>query len=193
MRRRTFDTLMSLGGLVMTVVLLMAGALLFVGYGFANSNVTNQLKAQNIYFPQADNPQMEDPRIGPFIKQYAGEQVVTGKQAEAYATHYIGVHLADVADGKTYSEVSTLSRANPDDATLAGQVQTLFRGETLRGLLLTTYAFWQVGQIALWASMAAFALAGVMGILTILGFRHRRRVPAEVELLAPPREMAEAI
>lgn len=193
MKRRTFDTLMSLGGLVMTVVLLLAGALLFVGYSFADGNVADQLKAQNIYFPQADNPQMEDPRIGPFIKQYAGEQVVTGKQAEVYATHYIGVHLADVADGKTYSEVSTLSRANPEDATLAAQVQTLFRGETLRGLLLTTYAFWQVGQIALWASIAAFALAGVMAILTILGFRHRRHVAAEAEILAPPLEMAKAV
>ncbi|HVL91036.1 MAG TPA: hypothetical protein VM841_12455 [Actinomycetota bacterium] len=193
MRRRTFDTLMSLGGLAMTMVLLIAGSLLFVGYTYANNTVTSQLKAQSIFFPAADNPQMQDPRIGPFVAPYAGEQVVTGRQAEVYANHFIGVHLEDVAEGKTYSEVSTLSRANPDDATLAGQVQTLFRGETLRGVLLTAYAFWQLGQIALWGSIASFALAIVMATLTVLGFWHRRRVAPEEEILAPPRGLAEAV
>lgn len=193
MRRRTFDTLMATGGLVMTLVLLVAGGLLFVGYNFANSNVQDNLKAQNIFFPKADNPQMEDPRIGPFVKQYAGQQVVTGTHAEAYANHYIAVHLEDVNEGKTYAETSTQSRANPDDAKLAAAVQTLFRGETLRGLLLNAYAFWKLGQIALIAAIASFALAGAMGILTILGFWHRKRVPADAEFLAPPIEMAKAV
>ncbi|HEX9697580.1 MAG TPA: hypothetical protein VGB64_14860 [Actinomycetota bacterium] len=193
MRRRTFDTLMATGGLVMTLVLLVAGALLFVGYDFANSNVEDNLKAQNIFFPKADNPQMEDPRIGPFIKQYAGQQVVTGAQAEAYANHYIAVHLEDVNEGKTYAETSTQSRANPDNAELSAAVQTLFRGETLRGLLLNAYAFWKLGQIALLASVAAFATAALMGLLTVLGFWHRTRVPADQEILAPPIKMAQAV
>lgn len=185
MRRRTFDTLMSMGGLVLTIVLLIAGGLLLVGHNFADDNVTKQLTEQKIFFPKADNEQLKDPAIGPYIKKYAGRQLTTGEQAEAYANHYIAVHLDAVADGKTYSEVSTLSRANPDDAKLAGQVQTLFRGETLRGLLLNAYAFWKVGQIALWAAWAAFGMALVMGILTILGFRHLRRVEPDEEILAP--------
>lgn len=193
MRRRTFDTLMATGGLVMTVVLLVAGGLLFVGYSFANTNVQNQLEAQNIYFPEADNPQMDDPRIGPFIRQYAGQQLITGRQAEVYANHYIGAHLADVADGKTYAEVSTLSRANPDDAALAGQVQTLFRGETLRGLLLTSYAFWQLGQIALIAGIASIGLAAAMAILTVLGFWHRKKVAPDELILAPKIDLAKAV
>jgi hypothetical protein len=185
MKRRTFDTLMSTAGIVLTVVMIVAGALLFWAYGFANSNVHDQLAQQKIFFPTADNPQMKDPRIGPYLKQYAGKQLVDGAQAEAFANHYIAVHLAEVADGKTYSEVSTLSRAKPDDAALAGQVQTLFRGETLRGLLLNGYAFWKMGQLAKLGGIVAFAVGALMGILSILGFWHRGRVSEEEELLAP--------
>ena len=185
MRRRTFDTLMTTGGAVITVVLLVAGALLFVGYSFANSNVRTQLVQQKIFMPKAGDPQLKESAIGPYISKYAGQQVVTGAQAEAYANHYIAVHLEAVNNGKTYSETSAESRANPNDAALAGKVQTLFRGETLRGLLLQAYAFWKIGQIALIASIAAFATAAAMGILTILGFVHLRRVDPVEEFLAP--------
>ncbi|HEX9774381.1 MAG TPA: hypothetical protein VGB83_02205 [Actinomycetota bacterium] len=185
MRRRTFDILMSAGGLVLTIALVVAGALLMVGYNFASTNVTNELTAQNIFFPPAGSEALASDEIGPYLNKYAGQQLTTGEQAKAYADHFIGVHLKDVADGKTYAEVSTLSRANPDDAVLAGQVQTLFRGETLRGLLLNAYAFWQFGQIAKIAGIASFGLAGVMAILTILGFWHLRRVAPEEEVLAP--------
>ncbi|HJR19950.1 MAG TPA: hypothetical protein VJ922_09570 [Actinomycetota bacterium] len=205
MRRRTFDTLMSTGGVVLTIVLLVAGALLMVGYNFANDNVKQQLSAQKIFFPQADSEGLKDPRIGPFIKQYAGQQLTTGAQAEAYANHYIGVHIADSADGKTYAEmgavqtglrgdIATAKAANDTAKVTALEAQlaeasstrdTIFKGETLRGLLLNAYAFWKVGQIAFLAAIAAFAMAGVMGILSILGFWHLRRVPVEEELLAP--------
>ena len=205
MRRRTFDTLMSTAGVAITIVLVVAGALLFVGYNFANSNVTDQLSAQKIFFPKADNEQLKDPRIGPFIKQYAGMQLTTGAQAEAYANHYIGVHIADSAEGKTYAELGDVQRGLRGDiatakaandtakvAALEAQLaevtttrDTVFKGETLRGLLLNAYAFWKVGQIAFIAAIASFAAGGVMGILSILGFWHLRRVPVEEELLAP--------
>ena len=183
MRRRTFDTLMSAGGVVVTIVLVVAGVLLFVGYDFANSNVRDQLVEQRITMPSGKA--IEDPQIKPFLAKYAGQRMQNGAQAEAYANHYIAVHLRATAGGKTYSEVSTLSRANPTDAALAGQVQTLFRGETLRGLLLNAYAFWKMGQIALLASIASFALAAVMAVLSVLGFWHLRKVPASKEFLAP--------
>jgi len=185
MRRRTFDTLMSTGGAVITVILLVAGALLFVGYSFANNNVKTQLAEQKISFPAKGDPQLKEAEIGPFLSKYAGQQLTTGAQAEAYANHYIAVHLKAVNNGKTYSETSAESRANPNDAALAGKVQTLFRGETLRGLLLQAYAFWKIGQIALVASIGAFVAAAMMGVLTILGFWHLRRVSPAEEVFAP--------
>ena len=183
MRRRTFDSLMTAGGLVTTIVLAVAGVLLFVGYSFANGNVRTQLSQQHITMPAG--PAIADPAIKPYLQKYAGQPMTNGAQAEAYANHFIAVHLKEVAGGKTYSEVSTLARANPTDATLQGQVQTLFRGETLRGLLLDAYAFWKVGQIALIAGVAAFAAAAAMALLTILGFWHLRKVSPTEELLAP--------
>jgi hypothetical protein len=192
MRRRTFDLLMSLGGLVLTVVLIVAGSLLMVGWRFAESNVHDRLAAQRIFFPPEGSEALASPEIGPYLNQYAGQQLLNGEQAVAYADHFIAVHLKEVADGKTYSEVSTLARENPDDPELASQVDTLFRGTMLRGVLLDAYAFWTFGRIALLAGIVAFAFAGVMAILTILGFWHLRRVSPTEELLAPARELQHA-
>lgn len=182
MPRRTFDLLVSWVGALLTVALLGVGILAFWGYSFANDNVVSQLKAQNIYFPPPGSEALKPANIGPYLNKYAGKQLTTGEQARAYADHFIGVHLKDVADGKTYAEVSTLSRANPKDTVLAGQVQTLFRGETLKGLLLQAYAFWQIGQLAKIGAIAAFALAGIMGLMTGLGFWHLRKVAPEEEI-----------
>src|SRR5262245_7800407 len=187
MRRRTFDLLVSSTGIVLTIVLLVAGGLLYWGYSFANSSVHDQLAAQRIFFPPKGSQALAAPEIGRYLNQYAGQQLVNGAQAQAYADHFIAVHLKETAGGKTYAEVSTLARQNPNDAALAGQVQTLFRGETLRGLLLNAYAFWKIGQIALFASIAAFLLAGVMLVLTVLGFWHLRQVAPTEELLARSR------
>jgi hypothetical protein len=186
MPRRTFDLILSSVGVMLTAVLLVAGVLAFWGYSFSNGKVHDQLVAQQIFFPPAGSEAITSlpPADQPAIAQFAGEQMVNGAQAQAYADHFIAVHLKGVADGKTYAEVSTLSRANPDDQALAGQVQTLFRGETLRGLLLNAYAFWKLGQLALIGSIAAFALAGIMFVLTILGFWHLRKVSADEQVFA---------
>ena len=188
MRRRTFDILVSSTGIMLTIVLLVAGGLLYWGYSFANSNVHQQLAAQQIYFPAAGSKALAPPEIGRHLNQYAGQQLVTGAQAKAYADHFIAVHLKESAGGKTYAQVSSQALQNPNDTKLAAQVQTLFRGETLRGLLLNAYAFWKVGQIALWAAVASFALAAVMLVLTALGFWHLRRVTPTQELMAPAAE-----
>lgn len=185
MKRRTFDVLMSTAGALITVALIVAGGLAFWGYSFATNEVESQLKAQNIYFPEKGSEALKPPEIGKYLNKYAGQQLVTGEQAKAYADHFIAVHLKDVADGKTYAEVSTLAQANPTDAKLQGQVQTLFRGETLRGLLLNAYAFWKLGQLAFIGSIASFAMAAVMLILTILGFWHSKRVSPAEEFMAP--------
>ncbi len=175
MTRRKIDALLASGGVVLTVVLIVAGALAFWGYRFTYSSVRTQLAAQKIYFPPKGSEALAEPEIGRYLNKYAGQQLVTGEQAKAYADHFIAVHLKGVADGQTYAQVSSKALANPDDEQLAGQAATLFKGEALRGLLLTTFAFWKMGQLALIGSVAAFALAAIMFVLTVLGFWHMRR------------------
>ena len=182
MRRRTLDALLTTGGLIVATVLLVAGGLLSWADNFVDDNVRTQLAAQNIYFPDKGSEQLEDPAVKPYLEKYAGQQLLTGEQAKAYADHYIKVHLDASTGGKTYSELSTISRANPDDEKAAGLVQLAFRGETLRGLLLNAYAFGTMGKIAMYAAWASFAGAAAMFVLSLLGFRHLRRVPVEEEV-----------
>jgi len=190
MRRRTFDLILTGVGAVLTVVLLVAGGLLTWGYHFANTSVHDQLAAQQIYFPEKGSPALASPEIGPYLNQYAGQQLVTGEQAKAYADHFIAVHLNEVADGKTYAQVSAAAQANPTDTKLQGQVNTLFKGETLRGLLLNAYAFGKIAQIALYAAIASFILGALMLLLTILGLLHLRRARGDEQILAgSPKEL----
>src|SRR5262249_17037760 len=184
MRRRTFDIIVSSVGAVLALVLLAAGALAMWGYSFANNSVRDQLTAQQIYFPPAGSDALKPPEIGRYLNQYAGQQLTTGAQAEAYADHFIAVHLKEIAGGLTYAQVSAKAQADPTNTQLQAQANTLFKGETLRGLLLNAYAFWKVGQIALYAGIAAFAGAAVMLVLTALGYWHLRRVPADREVFA---------
>ncbi len=188
MQRKVFDYLASALGAVMVVVLLVAGGLLMWGYSFTNSSVHNQLAQQDIVFPSAAafaaaKPGTEiTPGMKPYLLKYAGQPLTTGAQAEAYADHFIAVHLSEMPYGGVYATVSAASRANPTNKALAAEVQTSFQGTTLRGLLLEAYAFSEFGLIALWAAVAAFALAAVMAVLVAFGFWHARRTPAEEEI-----------
>jgi len=184
MRRKVFDTLLTTGGLVVTVVLLVAGSLLMWGHSFANSNVHQQLSEQQIFFPAKGSPALAPAAIGPYLNKYAGQQLLTGPQAKAYADHFIAVHLSEVAGGKTYAEVSTAALANPNDATLKAQAATLFQGTTLRGLLLEAYAFSVIGQLTLIAAICSFVLAAIMLVLALLGFWHLGKVGETDEVLA---------
>jgi hypothetical protein len=187
MRRRTFDWLMSAGGVVVTVVLIVAGVLLFAGYSFANNTVHTQLSAQKIFFPPAGSEAITSlPKADQTaMNQYAGEQLVNGAQAKVYAENFIGVHLSEVAGGQTYAEVSGKALADPTNTKLQDQANTLFKGTSLQSMLMNAYAFWQFGQIAFIAMWAAFGLAAIMGIFTILGFWHLRKVEEGTELKAP--------
>ena len=186
MRRKTFDLLAVIGGLVLTVVLTVAGGLLLWGHNFVGDQVHTQLAAQKIFFPPASSGAIKalPAADANAMTAYAGQQMTNGAQAQTYANHFIAVHLREIGGGKTYSQLSAASLAQPKNAALAAQVQTMFRGETLRGLLLNAYAFWQVGQIALWGAIVCFAAAAVMLVLTVLGFLHLRRTPPQQELLA---------
>jgi hypothetical protein len=182
MRRKTFDTVMSTAGLLVAAVLLVAGGLLTWAHNFVSDQVTSQLTAQQIYFPKAGDPGLKDPKIGPYLKQYAGQQLTTGAQAKAYADHYIAVHVAEMTGGRTYAQVSAASRANPEDAQAKALVDTVFRGETLRGLLLNAYAFGTMAQISLYAAIVSFVGAGLFLVLALLGFAHRGRVADAAQL-----------
>ena len=182
MRRNVFDLLASAVGVLMVIVLLVAGSLLMWGYSFANSNVQSQLAQQHIVFPALGSKELASPQIGPYLNQYAGQPLTTGAQAAAYANHFIAVHLSEMPLGGIYSQVSTASRADPTNAALAAEVQTSFQGTTLRGLLLEAYAFSEFGLIALYAGIAAFVLAALMAVLVGFGLWHARRTPADEEL-----------
>jgi hypothetical protein len=178
---KTLDALLTAAGLALTGVLIIAGALLLWGQSFVGNEVRSQLAGQKIFFPPAGSEALSDPQVKPYLTKYAGQQLVDGDQAKAYADHFIAVHVSKIAGGQTYAQLSGKALANPKDTALAGQVQTVFRGETLRGLLLNAYAFWKIGQIARIAAIVAFVGAGIFLVLSVLGFRHMRRViPDEV-------------
>jgi len=181
MRRRTFDALATTAGLLIAGLLLVAGGLLTWGHNFVTHEVHTQLAAQKIVFPPADSPAVKGPEFAA-MRQYGGQLMTTGAQAQVYADHFIAVHLKEIGGGQTYSQLSAKALASPKDAALAAQVQTMFRGETLRGLLLNAYAFWTIGQIMLWAAIAAFAGAGLLLILAIFGFIHLRRTAPEAQI-----------
>jgi hypothetical protein len=178
-------------GLVVVVVLVVAGALMLWGNNYVNSNVHNQLAEQQIFFPS--KAAFAHPVAGteitaamiPSVSQYAGQELLTGAQAEAWADHFIAIHLSEMPYRGVYSKISTAARAAPKNTQLAALEQTSFQGTTLRGLLLEAYGFSQMGTVLLWGAIASFILAFVMLMLVGLGFRHARRTPPDVELLAP--------
>jgi len=181
-RRRTFDILASVTGFVLVVVLVVAGALLLWARNYTHNEVHSELAAQRIFFPPANSPAIAAPEFAA-MHQYAGQQLTTGPQAQVYADHFIANHLEKIGGGKTYAELSTQLQSDPTNTELSQTVQKMFQGETLRGLLLSSYAFWTIGTIAGWAALAAFIGAGILLILSIIGLVHSRRVAATEELL----------
>ena len=192
MRRKVFDKLASVGGVVVVLVLAVAGSLLLVGYNFANNYVHTQLAQQQITFPSAaafahpDGTEITKSMI-PSVSQYAGQELLTGQQAQVYANDFIAVHIQGIGGGKTYSELSAAAMALPKGSAAytaaEAKVQTVFQGTTLRGLLLEAYGFSLIALIALWCAIAAFCFAGIMAVLVGLGFAHARRTDDREELL----------
>ena len=174
--RRAIDKVFILLGIAATAVLLVAGGMTLYGYKFATNSVHTELAAQKVYFPPKGSPGL-DPAEFPDLQKYAGQLVDNGPKAKAYANGFIGRHLEKVANGKTYSEVSAEAMKDPTNPKLQQQKQTLFQGETLRGLLLGDgYAYWTFGMIALYASIASFTGAVIMAALVLLGIRHLSRI-----------------
>ena len=198
MKRRTFDRIVSFVGLGLSVFLFVAAALLNWGASFADESVATQLSQQKITMPDKDSAGFKalSEEAQTALAPFSNLPLTTGKQAQVYADFYIGSHLKGIAGGKVYSEVSGMalgaaakSKADPANAALAaesanlmGQRTSLFMGETLRGLLLYSFAFWQIGQIAMYAAWAAAVGGLLMLVLTLLGFAHLRRVEADATI-----------
>jgi hypothetical protein len=193
LKRRTIDGVLVGFGAAVVAVLIAAGGLLTWGHNFSTDYVHNELKAQHIYFPDKEALTKE---VRTDLLGYAGVQVVNGQQAKAYAS-YIAHHLDGIAAGQTYADLGTpetaakaavaaaKTAAAPADEVAALQAKadgftnqrnTLFKGETLRGLLLSTFAWTTMGRIAGIASIVAFAAAGVMAVLVLLGMRHHHKL-----------------
>jgi hypothetical protein len=179
MRRNSHLT--AIAGFVLSAILLAAGGLLLWGSTYTHNMIHNQLAAQQIYFPP--KAAFAHPRAGteitpsmiPSVSQYAGQQLLTGQQAESYADNFIAVHITNMTGGQTYAQLSAKALANPDNTKLAGQVATVFKGETLRSILLNAFGWWKVSQITYIASLIAFALGGLTLLGSLFGLTVGRR------------------
>jgi hypothetical protein len=185
MKRKVFDLIASFVGLGIAIVLFIAGGLMLWAHNFVDDQVKTQLSAQKIFFPKADDPALAalPAADAAAMKKYAGEQLTTGDQAKTWADHYINAHLQKIGGGKTYSQLSGESLADPSNTQLAETVQTVFRGETLRGLLLNAYAFSTMAKIAGIGSIVAFVGGAAMLVLSGLGFWHASRTDKSKDVL----------
>jgi hypothetical protein len=202
MKRRTLDIILSTVGLVLTVLLAVLGLVLRSNATFAQNYVHDQLAAQQITFTPVAGLTAQEKQSGDLVR-YAGQLLTTGKEAEVYANDYIAHHLAAVNNGKTYAQTSTDARAlraqataaqqnnSPDAANLNTQataleakVQTLFQGETLRGLLLTSYGFSIFGAKAMLAAWVCFGAAFALFLASVAGFVHAFRT-SKAQAFAP--------
>jgi hypothetical protein len=150
--------------IVLVLILGVGSGLLFFGAHFGLDMVHSQLTAQDISFPAKGSTAL-NPAEFPGLQRYAGQKVDTGDKAKAYANQFIAVHLKAVANGQTYSQVSAASIADPTNATLTAEVATLFKGETLRGLLLYAWGWSVVSTLALYAAIGA--LIGFLIMLAV--------------------------
>ena len=189
--RRTIDKLISTTGAVVAIAMVALGAAAIYGGSFALDNVRDRLEPQKISFPPAEAMTPEEKAI---VGDFAGEKVETGVQAEAYS-QYIGLHVSEIGGGKSYAELGGVQFGLEDEiaaadkagdtalvkelegelAGVTGQRDTIFKGETLRAILLNAYGWWTVGQITFWAGVGAVAAGLVLALLAALGFRHARR------------------
>ena len=146
--------------------MMVVGILAVVGGQYDKQVVRDQLVPQKIFFPAANSP-----ALLPGIKQYAGQQLVNGAQAKAYANNFINVHLSEVAGGQTYAQVSSAALAAPTNVKLAGEKATLFQGETLRGLLLGAWGWSVIGSLATLAGLILILVGAVLFLLPLANWQ----------------------
>jgi hypothetical protein len=190
MKRKTLDIGMSAGGILLAALAIILGFVFQANADFATSYVRDQLSDQKISFPAVENLTETEAGVSCLI-EYAGTVLDSGKKSECYANEYIGDHLKGIGGGETYASLgtpqrelqsqvdaakkandSTLVSLEADLAKISGQRETMFKGETLRGLLLTTYGFSVLGEKAALAAMIAFFAAAILLLASGAGFIH---------------------
>ena len=202
MKRRTLDMIFSAGGVAVAILLVLLGFVFKTNADFADSYVHEQLAEQKISFTAAEFLSDEEKTSSCLIEN-AGTPLDSGKKAECYANDYIGMHLKGIGGGETYATIGaiqTKAKTALADATAAnatnvvelkadldkitGQRETMFKGETLRGLLLTSYGFSIFGEKAALAGMLSFLGAIVMLLASVAGFIHAFSTPKDKVALA---------
>ena len=197
MKRRTLDVVFSIGGLGLAVLLLVLGLVMTSNANFAKDYVREQLGEQKISFKAADALTAEEKQSACLVK-YAGQELLTGKQAECYANEFIGLHVKSTAGGLTYAElgnaqtelrtkITTAQAANDPQlpalqkqlTDMTAQRETLFKGETLRGLLLTSYGFSVFGVKGEQVALVAYIVAALLALLSVAGFVHAFLTPED--------------
>lgn len=194
MNRKMWDQLVSTGALVVAVALIVLGGLAVFGGNFGRQNVTDRLAPEKVFFAPLSSMSSEEKAA---VGEFAGQQVTTGPQAEAFS-RYIAGHLEFVNDGKTYAETSAAARVEGLDpqvaADLSAKADTLFKGEMLRSTMLNAYGWWTVATIALLAGYVMLGAGIILLALALLGFRHAKRaattVPVAQRIVTPKRELA---
>jgi len=190
MRRNAINKLLAVAGVLMLAV----GGLLLWGSAYIHNEVTNQLAAQKVYFPPAAafaHPKAGteiSPSMIPSVSQYAGQQLLTGQQAESYADNFIAVHMQGIGGGKTYAQLSAEAMAHPTNTALAGEVQAVFRGDTLRSMLLNAFGWWKVSQITYIVSLAFFGLGTIAFLIGAFGIEWAGFRREEAEIVQHARE-----
>ncbi len=198
MKRRTLDVMFSLGGLVLAGLLIVMGLVLTSNANFAKDYTESQLSAQNISFKPADKLTAEE-KQAPCLVEYAGQLLRTGAQAECYANEFIGLHVKNTAEGRTYAsqgdfvnglkaQLAAAQKVTPPDQAAIADLntritaanaarETLFKGETLRGLLLTSFGFSVFGAKGGQAANVAYGVGALMLLLSLAGLFHAYRTP----------------
>jgi hypothetical protein len=180
-------------GMRWRVIVLQAGLIGILGFAsgvllwsanFSRGSVQDQLASQQITFPKANDASITalPAADAAAMRQYAGETMSTGDQAEVWANDYIKVHLDEI--GLTYSQASTLARANPTSAKDAATETTVFQGTTLRSMLLNAYGWWTIGTYAFYAGIG-MAVAAFVVLLALVFEVWRWRLDARAARVEP--------
>jgi len=201
MKRRTLDLLFSIGGVGLAGLLLIIGIVMSSNADFSEKYVTDQLAEQKITFKAADKLTDEE-KQSPCLVEYAGQALTTGKQAECYANEFIGLHVKTSGKGLTYAEIGDQQTALRAEIAAAGGAanapdlqkqltdltatrETVFKGETLRGILLTSYGFSELGNKAEQAASVIFLGVILLTALSIAGFVHALVTPKSKGFAVP--------
>lgn len=189
------------------MVVVLAGAAIFAfGIGtFTTNQIKEELTAQQIFFPAADQIKAGgalDPKEFPQeIRDQAGNQVTDGNQARIYANDFLAKHLAAINNGNTYatqgtviSKLNAQLAATPKDSpayadlqkqitTANAQRDTMFKGETLRSMLLNAYGWWTIGTYTTYASYVLMLAALVVLSAMVFEFIAATRPVEQVKVI----------